>query len=115
MATPQRDLPRLSPLAELAGSGREWLLHLVRAALDGLDRARGLTWDGAEVRWKPRDCWIGAYFEPETICQMRELGCLLQHSSDFPLRLRVYICVVPCLALRLQWSEHRGGHHLMIL
>lgn len=42
--------------------------------------------------WEPRDLWIGAYIAPP------EFGHLI-----------LFICLIPCIALRLHFKRHWGA------
>ena len=51
-----------------------------------------LSWKGPY--WEPRDLWVGGYWAWD---ERRRDGRLMQEF------LSVYICLVPCLPIRLRW------------
>lgn len=43
--------------------------------------------------WEPRDLWVGVYLHPE------DFGHLVIW--------RIYICLLPCLPIRVTWWHYR--------
>ena len=50
----------------------------------------------AKIVWEPRDLWLGIYWDTS------RLGNVLES-------VKIYLCVVPCLPLRLHWKRAWGG------
>jgi hypothetical protein len=75
---------------------RDWLLLVwiiachPRAVIVGTIRA--LRWPSVSVIVEPRDLWVGVYWDV--------VASLLGN----PIALDVYVCVVPCLPIRLTWG-----------
>ena len=50
----------------------------------------------AKIIWEPRDLWIGVYWDTSRL-------------GDALSAVRIYICVIPCLPIRLHWKRSWGG------
>ena len=56
----------------------------------------------AKILWEPRDIWVGVYWD-------RGCGSHVPWAKGLRRMWRVYICIVPCLPLRLEWWTDDGA------
>lgn len=50
----------------------------------------------AKIIWEPRDLWLGLYWD------VTRLGASFQ-------AIKLYLCIVPCLPLRVHYKRSYGG------
>ena len=55
------------------------------------------------VRFVLKDAWVGAYFEPWTRWRMSKL--LEDRSYIRFMRFRVFVCLLPCVPIVLEWHR----------
>lgn len=69
-------------------------------------RLRPGVWERAvEVRWEPRDCWIGLFYEADVF----EPGDYLVPGMPRTRALDFYACLVPTLVLHVYFRRAARG------
>ena len=60
-----------------------------------------IAWKGPY--WEPRDIWVGVYWTRDEVKITRPDWS----GVDYRERLTIYVCLVPCLPIRVRWWNGR--------